>query len=206
MRGFQISNFKFEIEFQNLKTRINFPAIFTAMLFLLFVPGKASGEAVMEKIELRSPDFQNGGAIPSPYTCDGADISPPLEWFGTPAGAKSLTILVSDPDAPNGNWVHWVLYDLPASLGEIPAGVSPDERPLIGGTHGVTDFGTLGYGGPCPPSGTHRYIFKIYALDTVLGLEPGASQKYVEQAMRGHVLAAGELMAKYQRRKVGARI
>jgi len=179
------------------KSRLRF---LTGTLLLVFA-SCAQGEGKMEKIELKSPAFRNGETIPSENTCDGADISPALEWSGVPATAKSLAIISNDPDAPMGNWSHWVLYDLPPSLHAIPAGLPAYEKPSIGGTHGVTDFGSLGYGGPCPPSGTHRYFFRIYALDEVLGLKPGASQKQVEKAIQEHVLAQGELMGTYQRKR-----
>jgi hypothetical protein len=127
------------------------------------------------------------------YTCDGQDISPPLEWSGTPEGTQSLVLISDDPDAPVGTWVHWVLFDLPADTNSLPEGAQDL------GTDGNNSWRRPGYGGPCPPSGTHRYFFKLYALDTALNLEAGASKEQVEKAMQGHILAQGELMGKYER-------
>lgn len=162
-------------------------------------PGAAAAEDAMKRIELRSPAFGNGDMIPVEHTCDGTNVSPALEWSVVPAGAQSLALISDDPDAPVGNWVHWVLYDLPPGLTGLPAGVPPGDRVPGGGTQGRTDFGSTGYGGPCPPSGTHRYFFKLFALDTVLNLGPGATKEQLEKVMRGHVMGLGELMGRYQR-------
>jgi Raf kinase inhibitor-like YbhB/YbcL family protein len=152
-------------------------------------------------VTVTSTAFHDGGSIPAKYTCDGANISPPLRWNTIPDGAKSIALIVDDPDAPRGDWVHWVVYDLPASLREIPERVPPDEKILgNGGRQGTTDFGKIGYGGPCPSSGTHRYFFKVYALDKELGLAPGATKAQVLKAMEGHVLTEGQLMGKYARK------
>ena len=151
-------------------------------------------------IKLVSSAFQEGGMIPADYTCDGKDISPPLSWSGVPEQAVTLALICDDPDAPLGTWVHWVLYNLPASVRELPAGVPPDERLANGALQGRNDFRRLGYGGPCPPGGTHRYYFKLYALDKALDLKPGATKKELLKAMEGHVLAEGQLMGRYKRR------
>ena len=150
-------------------------------------------------MRLESPVFENGGMIPSKYTCDGADISVPLRFSNVPAEAKSLALIVDDPDAPMGIFVHWVIYDIPASLEGLPEGVPP--APLLEGgiKQGVNSFGKIGYGGPCPPNGTHRYYFKLYALDTVLNLEPGHGKHELLAAMRGHVVDGAELMGLYAR-------
>ncbi len=150
-------------------------------------------------MRLESPVFENGGMIPSKYTCDGADISVPLRFSNVPAEAKSLALIVDDPDAPMGIFVHWVIYDIPASLEGLPEGVPP--APLLEGgiKQGVNSFGKIGYGGPCPPNGTHRYYFKLYALDTVLNLEPGLGKHELLAAMRGHVVDGAELMGLYAR-------
>lgn len=161
--------------------------------------GTAVGEDAVTKIELRSSAFRNSEMIPAEYTCDGADISPSLEWTGVPAGTKSLVLISDDPDAPAGDWVHWVLYDLPPGLTGLAPGIPAADRIPGGGVQGRTDFGKVGYGGPCPPGGIHRYFFKLYALNTVLNLAPGATKKQVEKTMQGHVLASGELMGRYQR-------
>ena len=150
-------------------------------------------------MRLESPAFENGGVIPSRYTCDGADISVPLRFLDVPAEAKSLALIVDDPDAPMGIFVHWVIYDIPAALEGLPEGVPP--APMLEGgiKQGVNSFGKIGYGGPCPPNGTHRYFFKLYALDTVLNLEPGMGKQELLAAMRGHVIDGAELMGLYAR-------
>ena len=153
----------------------------------------------MGKIEVRSPAFGEGEKIPSDFTCDGAGMSPPIEWSGVPVNTQSLVVIADDPDAPAGDWVHWLVYDLPPSLTQLPAGIPEGEKLSGGGLQGRTDFGTLGYGGPCPPRGTHRYFFRIYALDAMLHLKSGATKKEILKAMRGHVLAEGQLTGKYGR-------
>jgi Raf kinase inhibitor-like YbhB/YbcL family protein len=147
-----------------------------------------------------SPAFSGGQPIPSRYTCEGADVSPPLAWGEPPAGTASLALISDDPDAPGTTWVHWVAYNLPASSRQLPEGFPPDPQRPDGTRQGRTDFGRTGYGGPCPPSGTHRYFFTLYALDTVLGLPPGATKAQLEAAMQGHVLARAQLMGTYKRR------
>lgn len=161
-------------------------------------------------MKLSSPAFSANGLIPPIYTCDfhqgsGArnhqDISPALNWDDPPAGTQSFALICDDPDAPGKTWVHWVLYDLPATSRELPESVPPTATLANGGVHGVNDFGNLGYGGPCPPSGTHRYFFKLYALDQKLGLKPGATKGELLTAMEGHILAVAELMGRYARQK-----
>ncbi len=153
----------------------------------------------VKTMELISPAFEDGQMIPSKYTCDGADVSPPLEWSDVPANAKSLALVADDPDAPMGTWVHWVMYNIPPDTTSIKEHV-PAENALSDGTkQGINDFGKIGYGGPCPPSGTHRYFFKLYALDTDLDLPYGTHKSDLLQAMTGHILAEGRLMGTYQR-------
>jgi Raf kinase inhibitor-like YbhB/YbcL family protein len=155
----------------------------------------------MKKLELTSTAFTEGGTIPTQYTGDGKDVSPPLRWSGAPAGTRSFALICDDPDAPRKTWVHWVLFNLPADMNELPEAV-PAERTLArGARQGTNDFGKIGYGGPAPPRGhgAHRYFFKLYALDTTLDLQPGATKADVEAAMKGHVLAEGQLMGKYER-------
>lgn len=150
-------------------------------------------------IKITSSAFSNGGEIPPVYTCDGQDISPPLKWDSIPAETQSLAVICDDPDAPMGTFVHWVLYNLPAETRALPQDV-PGEASLPDGTQqGLSDFGRIGYGGPCPPSGTHRYFFKIYALDAKV--DPGRQTRKGDlvRAMKGHVLAEGQLMGKYKR-------
>ena len=150
-------------------------------------------------MELISSAFNEGGMIPGMYTCDGADVSPPLKWGALPAGTKSLALICDDPDAPVGTWVHWVYYDIPADTEGLPEKVAPDEHPAEGGTQGINDFRKIGYGGPCPPGGTHRYYFKLYALDTPLNLSLGATKKQVLKAMENHIIGQAQLMGKYRR-------
>ena len=150
-------------------------------------------------LTLASPVFQEGSAIPSRYTCEGQDVSPPLRWSGAPAGTISLALIADDPDAPGKTWVHWVVYNLPPSTVELLEAFPSQER-LSDGTHqGATDFGRVGYGGPCPPSGTHRYFFKLYALDAALSLPSKATKQQLEAAMQGHILAHTQLMGTYRR-------
>jgi len=163
-------------------------------------PAGEAKEGTAMAIELTSSAFRDGASIPVKHTCDGEDVSPPLEWSGAPEGTKSLALICNDPDAPMKTWVHWVLYDIPASETQLPEGVPKEESVLEGAKQGTTDFGRIGYGGPCPPPGKpHRYYFKLYALDTVLNLAPGASEKDLLRAMDGHVLAEGQLMGTYKR-------
>ena len=151
------------------------------------------------KINVGSTVFTEGGMIPRQYTCDGEDISPPLSWSGIPKGTKSIAIIADDPDAPGGTWVHWLVYNLPPDLKGLPENVPAQKALADGGIQGMTDFRRIGYGGPCPPSGTHRYFFKVYAIDTMLNLDPGAIKKRLLLSMEGHLLAEGELMGKYKR-------
>jgi len=150
---------------------------------------------------IMSSAFQEGGMIPARYTCDGQDVSPPLSWNGLPDNAKSLVLISDDPDAPMGTWVHWVVYNIPPDMTGFEEGISKDTLAHKGAVHGMTDFRRQEYGGPCPPSGTHRYYFKLYALDTPLELGPGATKKQVEAAMQGHVLVQAQLMGRYARRR-----
>jgi hypothetical protein len=150
-------------------------------------------------MEITSTAFANEGMIPRRFTCDGEDISPPFNWRGVPPEAKSLALIADDPDAPRKTWVHWVVYNLPAGSGGLAENVPPEKTIAGGGRQGTSDFGRIGYGGPCPPSGTHRYFFKFYALDAELGLPPGATKEELLQAMAGHVLAEGQLMGRYRR-------
>lgn len=149
---------------------------------------------------LGSPAFADGEAIPVRYTCDGADRSPPLRWGPPPPGTRSLALVVDDPDAPRGRFVHWLLYRIPPERTALPEGV-PTEPMVAGlGVQGRNDFGRIGYGGPCPPPGPpHRYRFTLYALDIDPDLPPGASAAAVEQALQGHILAQGSLTGRYGR-------
>lgn len=149
---------------------------------------------------LKSPAFENGGLIPREHTCDGKDVSPALFWTGVPQNAATLALIVDDPDAPRKTFVHWVLYDVPATATGVAQGVAAAPTLPLGGTHGVNDFGNLGYGGPCPPSGTHHYAFTLYALDARLGLKSRATKDEVLRATQGHVLAQARLVGEYARK------
>lgn len=150
-------------------------------------------------IQFTSSAFQEGGMIPARCTCDGPNVSPPLAWTLLPEGTKSLALICEDPDAPKGTWVHWVVFNLRPDPGLLRENVQPRETLDEGARQGRNDFGRIGYGGPCPPSGTHRYFFKLYALDTELILEAGASKPELLEAMKGHILAEGQLMGRYSR-------
>ncbi len=152
---------------------------------------------------LTSTAFSDGAAIPAKYTCDGIDVSPPLAWSGPPPGTRSFALIADDPDAPVGTWVHWVLYNLPAAVSELPENIAKVESlDLDGARQGRNDFRRPGYGGPCPPPGpAHRYFFKLYALDAPLQLKPGGQKKDLEAAMEGHVLGSAQLMGTYGRSK-----
>jgi Raf kinase inhibitor-like YbhB/YbcL family protein len=151
-------------------------------------------------VEVTSTAFQQGTTIPKQYTGDGVDQSPPLRWSEPPAGTKSLALICDDPDAPVGTWVHWVLFNLPAETRELKEGLPTTEMLKNGAKQGKNDFGKIGYGGPAPPKGKpHRYFFKIYALDSAVDLTPGATKARLEKAMKGHILAEGQLMGTYKR-------
>jgi Raf kinase inhibitor-like YbhB/YbcL family protein len=154
-------------------------------------------------LTLSSEAFSPGGSIPAVYTCDGLDITPPLEWSDLPAGTKSLALVVDDPDAPDPKapkrtWVHWVLYNIPPSVQKLQEGETPSGSPP-GTRQGLNDWKRTGYGGPCPPTGRHRYVHKLYALDTMLPDLNEPTKAELEAAMEGHVLARGELIGTYER-------
>jgi len=158
-----------------------------------------SGDSNMT-FSLQSSSFSNGSPIPKKFTCEGSDTSPALQWGDLPANTQSLALIADDPDAPAGTWTHWVVYDLPPSARQLPEAVPKQPALAGGGAQGANDFGKIGYGGPCPPPGkSHRYFFKLYALDAKLNLKPGATRQQVEHAMQGHVIGKAELMGTYQR-------
>ena len=153
-------------------------------------------------LEVTSPDFGHGEAIPTRHTCDAENLSPALIWSGVPVETRSFVLICDDPDAPRGTWVHWLLYNLPADTCELGPGVPTDPELPSKARQGITDFGDVGYGGPCPPAGPpHRYFFRLHALDTSLNLPPGVNRAELEVAMAGHVLAVGTLMGTYQRQR-----
>jgi Raf kinase inhibitor-like YbhB/YbcL family protein len=150
-------------------------------------------------LPISSSAFANGSMIPSQYTCDGVNISPPLQWSGSPVAAKTFALIVDDPDAPAKTWVHWVVYDLPANATQLTENIGQAKTLGSGGKQGTNDFKRIGYGGPCPPSGTHRYFFKLYAVDIETSLPPGATKDELLKAIDGHVVAQGEVVGKYKR-------
>jgi hypothetical protein len=157
-------------------------------------------------LTITSPSFADGGEIPPAFTCEGRDISPRLDWAGLPSGTASLALVVDDPDAPDPQaprtvWVHWVLFNLPPGAAGLPEGVRREYLPP-GTREGLNDWGRVGYGGPCPPIGRHRYFHKIYALDTVLsGFGGPPTKAQLERAMEGHILARGELIGTYEKKR-----
>ena len=179
-------------------------AVLTSFVLYFFpwLPGKplAQAKGGTMSLQIISTAFSAGEAIPKKFTCDGPDVSPKLTWNEPPAKTKSFALIMDDPDAPVGTWVHWVLYDLPADTGELPEGVARQEQLASGARQGRNDFGKIGYGGPCPPPGKpHRYFFKLSALDTKLNLKSGATKADLERAMKGHILAQAELIGRYGR-------
>lgn len=170
-----------------------FLGVLVSLIFLTI-----GGEAMA--LELNSPVFKHNEFIPRRYTCQGEDISPELNWSGVPLQTKSLVLICDDPDAPMGTWVHWVVYDIPVDKGGFSEGVATDE--ILEGNikQGITDFGGVGYGGPCPPPGKpHRYFFKLYCLDTMLNLKPGLRKDDILKAIKGHVIAETQLIGLYKR-------
>ena len=162
------------------------------------VPPTQEKGAVMA-FELTSSAFAHEQAIPQKYSCDGENVSPPLAWSEPPAGAQSFALICEDPDAPAGIWVHWILYNIPAEARSLPEGVPATVELADGSLHGKNGWSRMEYGGPCPPGGTHRYFFKLYALDALLDLPAGASKEQLTQAMERHALGQAELMGTYTR-------
>ena len=151
-------------------------------------------------MELKSSAFQTGADVPRKHTCDAADVSPLLRWEKAPAGTRAFALIVDDPDAPAGTWVHWVIYDLPAETKELKEGTAKTETQANGAKQGVNDFRRVGYSGPCPPPGQlHRYFFKLYALDAPTNLKPRATKQQLLEAMKGHVLEETKLVGRYKR-------
>ena len=164
--------------------------------FVLMAATVAGGREVrkMEGVMISSSLFARNGVIPVKYTCDGKNVSPPLRFEGVPAGARSLALIMDDPDAPAGTWDHWVVWNIAPATREIGEGSVPP-----GGIEGKNSWGRPGYGGPCPPSGVHRYVFRLYALDTLLNIPSSSTKRDLERAMHGHILGMGELVGLYKR-------
>ncbi len=194
-----------------LRTGVTLPWGRRLSLFLLFIGTAGCGggaplpaeDPSRMTLRLTSSAFQDGGMIPRMYTCDGADRSPPLEWSGVPGSARSLALICDDPDAPGGTWSHWVVLNLAPQARTLVEGIAPGELLKLEGDRsaqqGKNDFGKIGYGGPCPPRGTHRYFFRLYALDTVLDPGAGVTRSTVLRTIEGHIMAEGQLMGTYSR-------
>ena len=151
-------------------------------------------------LEIRSPAFQKEQFIPAKYTCKGKDVSPPLEWSGVPEETRSFALISDDPDAPMGTWVHWVVYNIPAEKRGLPEDVEKTEVLKDGTKQGMTDFGRVGYGGPCPPPGSpHRYFFKLYALNAKPDIRDGITKEELLTAIKAHIIEEAEIMGKFQR-------
>ena len=149
--------------------------------------------------QLKSSAFSHGEPIPRVYSCDGENVSPPLTWTDPPAGSEALVLIMDDPDAPSGDFVHWVLYGLPAEAGSMPQAVAAEENRQDGSRQGNNGRGQIGYTGPCPPGGTHRYFFHLYAVDNQINLAAGEAKQAVLQHIDGHVVATAELMGTFSR-------
>jgi len=174
--------------------------VLTCAALLAACAGDSSKTEAPMTISLKSPAFDDGKPIPKKYTCDAEDASPPLTWSGLPAGTVSVALICDDPDAPMGTWVHWVLYGVPATQDSLEESLPTKPELPNRARQGVNDSRGTGYSGPCPPSGkTHRYFFKIYALNADLGLKPGATKKQLLDAMKGHNIGEGQLMGTYKR-------
>jgi Raf kinase inhibitor-like YbhB/YbcL family protein len=178
-------------------------AMLVNLLTTLLAIDEAKGASSMT-LSLTSPAFAEGGEIPTRYTCEGQDVSPPLAWLEPPSGTRSLALIIDDPDAPDPKapkmtWVHWVLYNLPPTAGQLPEAVAPNTLPA-GTREGLNDWRRTGYGGPCPPVGRHRYFHKLFALDTVLPDLGRPTKAQLEKAMQGHALTAAELVGTYEKK------
>lgn len=173
-----------------------------SLIFLLTTTKNSFAQAQkggLMTIKLSSPALSQNGNISKRYTCDGVNISPPLSWTNAPSDTKSFAILVEDPDAPSKTWIHWVIFNIPPAETSLPEHFPALKEMSNGIRQGTNDFRNIGYGGPCPPSGTHRYFFKIFALDTMLKLPSGSTKPQLVQAMKDHILAEGELIGTYSR-------
>ena len=171
-----------------------------AVALISLVVSISAAKDLPGRLELKTTAFPPGGTIPGQFTCSGADISPFLSWNRPPSRTQSFALILDDPDAPSGTWVHWVVYNLPASARQLPERVPHGNAVTGGGKQGVNDFPGDGYGGPCPPPGKpHRYFFRLYALDTVLPLRAPVRRRDVDSAMKGHILAHAELMGTFGR-------
>jgi Raf kinase inhibitor-like YbhB/YbcL family protein len=176
--------------------RMKWLRIFILVFLQVFLFSYAMGQTVtkIEELKISSPAFENGGKIPKKYTCDGANVNPLLKIENVPSNAKSLALIFDDVDAPRGTYVHWILWNVAPGVREIQENSIPE-----GVVQGVNDFRKMNYGGPCPPRRAHKYVFRIYALDTLLSLNPSGTKKDLEKAMEGHIISRAELTGLYQR-------
>jgi len=160
---------------------------------------ESNKETSVMEFKLFSPAFDEGKLIPAKYTCDGINVSPPLKWINPPGNTKSYALICNDPDAPSGDWVHWIVYNIPSSTGEINEAASSKKLLPKGTLEGMNDFHKISYGGPCPPSGTHRYFFRLYSLNTILSSQEGLKKIQLLQLIKDHILAQATLIGKYER-------
>ena len=172
---------------------------FLLVVGLIFSQNTYRGKKM--ELTVKSSAFKEGEIIPSKYTCDGINISPPLDWQTKVNGIKSFALISDDPDAPSGDWVHWIVFNIPPDIRELREDCKANRNLPDEALMGTNDFRTITYGGPCPPSGTHRYYFKIYALDIVLHLKAGATKKELLEVMKGHILTQGQLIGLYKRQR-----
>ncbi|HPR64166.1 MAG TPA: YbhB/YbcL family Raf kinase inhibitor-like protein [Thermoanaerobaculia bacterium] len=175
-----------------------------SLIFFILVLPAALSVATPENerpFVLRSTAFREGEMIPVLYTCDGKDLAPPLSWEGAPEGTRSFTLIMDDPDAPVGTWDHWVIFNIPHHIRAIDAATKEGKEIMASVTWGKNSWGRQDYGGPCPPGGTHRYVFRLYALDILLNLKPGADKKEVEAAMKENIIGETRLVGRYRRSK-----
>ena len=189
----------------NFSYRTILLAILVACLGILYFDEPAQAQEEAMPLTITSTVFKHGDEIPEKYTCQGQDIAPPLQWSGVPDQAVSLVLIVDDPDAPDPaaprmTWVHWVVYNIPPELAGLPEGVTPADLP-VGAKNGINDWHRIGYGGPCPPIGRHRYFHKLYALDIKIDGLNNPTKADIEAAMKGHIIAQTELMGTYQKSK-----
>jgi Raf kinase inhibitor-like YbhB/YbcL family protein len=177
-------------------------AFAACIILIVFLPAACQNPAVKSSkpMIVISNSFKNEEKIPSVYTCDGLDFSPHLEWSGFPASTRSFSVICDDPDAPSGNWVHWLIANIPVSVHSLDEHFIAGEKSSLGIVAGINDFRLFEYGGPCPPGGTHRYYFRVYALDILLNLRKGFTVAEFRKAMQGHIVAEGVLMGRYSRK------
>jgi Raf kinase inhibitor-like YbhB/YbcL family protein len=175
-------------------------SVLVVTVILWIITGRIGSAAQPTSLQVKSPAFAASSAIPERYTCVGEDASPPLAWSAVPAGTKTLVVLVDDPDAPSGTFTHWIVYNIPADTQGLAENALKVAAPPVGYLQAMNDFGRVGYNGPCPPPGApHHYHFKLYALATSLNLAHDATVRDLEAAMRGRILASGEMIATFQR-------